>query len=177
MERARPRRTSKIWVLGIAMASLWALGAGADFGRGMAYAQPKPEPQFVLYGIVLGDGGPARILLGEPQWTQGRPAVFGVGDMVGPYRVVSIGADYTILEQPGEPPLRVELSGADSSGGLALTPPPQKSGVPSPPSDTGKAVYRPAWEGPSTPGPRPPAFDAEDFKRQFQQHLKGPISR
>ncbi len=57
------------------------------------------------------------------------------------------------------------------------TPPAAEAEMSPPLSETGQPIYRPAWEGPSTPGPRPPAFDPEDFKRQIQQHLKGAPSR
>ncbi len=208
MEPTRARRARKLRLLWIAMTALGALGAGMAADASLAYAQPKPEPRFVLSGVVIDDAGAARALLAEPQWTQGQSAIFVVGDMVGPYRVVNVAPDHVVLEQPGEPPLRVLLTGSSGGESAVSSPPPaaapapgggvpaevrmprsqrresrpqpseeEKSASSSPPADTGKPVYRPAWEGPSTAGPRAPAFDADDFRRQLQQHLKGAPAR
>jgi len=203
---------------------------------------PKPQPKFELSGVVM-DGGNVRLaLLAEPQWTQGKVQILGLGEMVGPYQVVSIASDHAMLAEAGEPSLRVPLFGSkrpsapvrasgavlrlgqgaaatqgvatpeqagnllqrrlrtqpqaepqatdDGSGGGGAqqgnaprgnsplapppdTPTPQAAEMSPPVSETGQPVYRPASEGPSTPGPRPPAFDPEDFRRQIQQHLGG----
>lgn len=73
---------------------------------------PKPQPKFELSGVVMDDdSGVAWALLAEPQWTQGKPRIIGPGEMVGPYRVVSIAQDHAILAEEGEPPIRIPLSG------------------------------------------------------------------
>lgn len=191
MERRRQRRAWQGWVLGMAMA-LGLAGAGQD----IASAQVNTEPAFVLSGVVIDARGSARALLEEPQLTGGRSVLLRVGDMIGPYRVVSIEPDHAVLERPGTSIVRVRLSGSPGSGspgGPTMTRAPeapapinsqqgaslseeQVTALSSPPGP-GEPPYRPAWEGVSTPGPRPPAFDPEDFKRQVQQHLMGAPSR
>ena len=190
-ERRRQRRAWWRWGLGMAM----ALGLGAGAGRNLASAQVNTEPTFVLSGVVIDARGSARALLEEPQLTGGRAVMLRVGDMIGPYRVVSIAPDHAVLERPGTSVVRIPLSGTPGSSTITLAPdraapaeaptqqrpgPPlseeQVQALASPPGP-GEPRYRPAWEGASTPGPRPPAFDPEDFKRQVQRHIMGDPSR
>ncbi len=193
MKRRRRGRTRLGWVLGMAVAL--GLGAGAV---DTASAQASTEPTFVLSGVVIDGRGAARALVEEPQLTGGRPVMLRVGDMIGPYRVASIAEDHTVLQGPGGRVIRIMLGGTPGSPTMARAPEgtapaaaPHQVSVQqagpvlseeelrrlSSPPGPGEPRYRPAWEGASTPGPRPPAFDPDDFKSQVQQHLMGSPAR
>jgi len=169
-------------VLGVAVALGMSIGV-----VGSASAQ-NADLRFVLSGIVINAQGDARAILEEPQLTGGRSVLLKTGDVIGSYRVSSIGTDHAVLEGPGGP-LRIPLSGIASPAGptVVRAPEPQKPPLaaaqqapPATPDELERfltppsaGVYRHASEGVSAPIKASAAVDAEDFKRQIQQHLMG----
>lgn len=199
MEWRRRGRTWQGWVVGAGMGVGLLVGLGAS-AMNVESAQASTEPAFVLSGVVIDGRGASRALLEEPQLTGGHPIMLRVGDMIGSYRVASIAEDHTVLQGPGGSVIRVPLGGIPGAPTITNAPvgPAAASTVASAPASNqvtaqqttpplseeelarlsappgpGEPRYRPASEGASTPGPRPPAFDVEDFKRQIQQHLTG----
>ena len=197
------RRRGRAWqgrVLGMAVAL--GLGAGA---ADIASAQVNTEPKFVLSGVVIDGRGTARALLEEPQLTGGKSVMLRAGDMIGGYRLASVAEDHAVLHGPGGSVIRILLGGTPGAptipGGPTMTRAPEGAAPAAAPTQVGgqqqagpslseeelkrlltppgpgEPRYRPASEGVSTPGPRPPLFDPEDFKRQVQQHLMGGPSR
>jgi len=181
----KQRRHYRLWqgrVLGVAIA------LGMSIGVVGGVCAQNGDPRFVLSGIVINAQGDARAILEEPQLTGGRSVLLKTGDMIGSYRVSSIGTDHAVLQGPGGP-LRIPLSGIAAPAGptVARAPEPPKSpgaaaqqAPPATPDELEKfltpsppGVYRHASEGVSAPVKASAAVDAEDFKRQIQQHLMG----
>jgi hypothetical protein len=167
-------------VLGVAVA------LGMSIGSVSPVSAQNGEPRFVLSGIVINAHGDARAILEEPQLTGGRSVLLKTGDMLGAYRVSSIGTDHAVLQGPSGT-VRILLSGISAPAGptVARAPETQKSpfaaaqqAPPATPDELEKfltppppGVYRHASEGVSAPVNAAAAVDAADFKRQIQQHL------
>ena len=114
-------------------------------------SEPVREPAFELAGLAKLEGDASFALLQEPELTNGVPVLVRQGQFIGPYRLVAVEDDRVLLESANEV-ITVFLGGSkDSSGAVAVVPPPKP-----------QPEARPAPTVPAEPPPNPVAAVPQD---------------